>query len=198
MTIAQGPAADITRHAQTLQDLVPRLSDSLTERTPAPDTSVRRRVLGSKPPWNTPAAHALMAIHATARDLEADLGTYVHGTYSRRIDGSDGATVAALQAIADWVVEHRLPDDELHRVAHKLGELVDQADSVPQLAAHRVGVAMNGGIRCPHCGLRTLASVAGGGIECINTRCENPTTHQRPTWTRAQWPALLRQIEARR
>jgi hypothetical protein len=98
----------------------------------APDDGMAVRTPpGLKPPWDAQTAHAYTSIGAWARHAEADLGTYVHGRYIRRMTGSDRGTRDALGNVLVWCENERVPEAEVRRIARHLGTLVRAAQSVP-------------------------------------------------------------------
>jgi hypothetical protein len=175
--------------------LIDQLADLLPERSQSPDVMTGHRPPSSRPPWDGRAADAFTAIHAAARDLEADLGGYVHGRYARRASGSDAHTRAALRQVVILVEHPAVPESEVRWIARCLGRLVRLAQAVPAIDLAPALPAM---LRppCPYCGQGTLQAAPDGSTEivCANPDCTEPATGARPRWPKHRWPHLLSQL----
>lgn len=175
--------------------LVDQLRDLIgVKGTPTAEVS-SRSVPGSRPPWDSRAADAYTAIHAAARDLEAELGTYVLGFYRRRAAGSDGNTRMALRRAVMFAEDSRVPEEDVRRAARLLGSLVRAAQSVPAID---LAPAPPATLRppCPHCGQGTLQAAPDGSTEitCANPACLDPVSGSRPRWPKHRWPFLLSRL----
>jgi hypothetical protein len=181
-----GVLAGIHAAVHELTDLIDTLRELLPERgTGGPEVSTARRPPGSRPPWDSPAANAYLAIHAWAREAEADLGTYVHGRYYRRPAGSDRVTKDALAAVAMFCDDSRVPEVEVRRIARHLGTLLRAAQSVPAIDAAPPAALL---LRqpCPSCGTGALVAPPG----TTEIRCDDDQACA-ASWTKDRWPALL-------
>jgi hypothetical protein len=176
--------------------LLDQLVDLTGEKgTAGPEVSGGRRPPGSKPPWDPQAADAYTTIHAAARDMEAELGSYVLGFYRRRVAGSDGNTRMALRRVVMFAEHEAVPETEVRRVALLLGRLVRQVQSLPAID---LAPAPPATLRppCPHCGQGSLQAAVDGSTEihCANPACVDPTTGARPRWPKHRWPFLLSRL----
>jgi hypothetical protein len=172
--------------------LIDMLADITAEHGQGPDVVTARQPPSSRAPWDAQAANAALAVHAAARDLEAELSSYVYGVYRRRTPGSDWHTREALRRLVLLVEHDAVPEAEVRRVALTLGKLVRQAQSVPAID---LAPAPPATLRppCPHCGQSTLQAAADGSTEihCVNPACVDPVTGARPCWPKHRWPFLL-------
>lgn len=177
--------------------LVDQLADLMAERSQSPEIATSRRPPSSRPPWDGSVAEAAFAIHAAARDMEAELRAYVFGRYVRRTGGSTGNTRMALRAVADLVFHDAVPESEVRRVAGHLGKLIRAAQSVPAID---LAPAPPATLRppCPHCGTGSLQAALDGSTEihCVNPKCLDPVTGASPRWPRHRWPFLLSRLVA--
>lgn len=176
--------------------LLDQLADLLAERgTAGPEVSGGRRPPDSKPPWDPRAADAYMTLHAAARDLEAELGTFVLGFYRRRMAGSDGNTRMALRRAVLFAEHEGVPETEVRRAALLVGRLVRQVQSIPAID---LAPAPPATLRppCPNCGQGTLQAAVDGSTEihCANPACVDPATGVRPRWPKHRWPFLLSRL----
>lgn len=173
--------------------LIERLSYLLAERSPTPEVSTGRRPPSSRPPWDTVTANAYMGVHTAARDLETELHTYVHGTYWRRLAGSDAHTREALRAVTVYVEHANVPEVMVRHVARVLGMLVRQAQGVPAIdtappPAARLRQA------CPYCAEPLEADLENFEVYCAGQACTDPTTGAPPRWDRLRLPFLLARL----
>lgn len=170
--------------------LIDQLADHLSERGQGPDVVTGRRPPGSKPPWDPAVAAAALAIHAAARDLEAELFSYAFGTYRRRTAGSDGNTRMALRRVVDLAWHEKVPEYVVRRTAQLLGRLVRQAQAVPAIdLAPAPPMPL---IRpCPYCGGRLEAALDGSTeVACVTPTCRDDQGRRR-RWPKHLWPMLL-------
>lgn len=176
-----------------LVDLIDQLRELMAERGQGTENPTSRRPPGSRPPWDVRVADAYMSIHAWAREAEADLGTYVHGGYYRRAVGGDRATKDALRNVGVYCDDNRVPEAEVRRIARHLGTLLRAAQSVPGIdLAPPAAVALRQ--PCPLCRAGALLAGDDHEIRCANEACLDPTTGDRPSWSKEKWPALLARL----
>lgn len=176
-----------------LVDLIDRMRDLLAGRGQGAEVPTSRQAPGSRPPWDGRVANVYMSVHAWAREAEADLGTYVHGTYWRRAIGGDRGTKDALGNVALYCDDNRVPEAEVVRVARNLGTLLRAAQSLPGIdLAPPPALALRQ--PCPICGEGALLAGDNHEITCANEVCTDPITGQRPSWTKDRWPALLARL----
>lgn len=126
----------------------------------------------SQPPWHAPVAHAVMDLHALAREMEAWL-RLSQGLPKRPRGGSSGNTVAALNAVvrlsekaADGTVRLHTRDLEswIRRARVALGET-----EMPKRLPRAPGA---GEASCPFCRCHTLRMVPlSGEVFCISPVC---------------------------
>lgn len=190
--------AGINRDVHALADkggLIEWLVDLLAERSPTPEISTGRRPPSSRPPWDSLAANAHMAIHAEARRLESELHTYVMGTYWYRVAGSDAHTREALRAVTVYAEDGRVPEREVRRAAQVLGLLVRGAQRVPGIDTAPAPAAK---LRqaCPYCAGPLEADLEAFEVYCDSDTCADPATGDRPMWDRARLPFLLARLAA--
>jgi len=176
--------------------LLDQLSDLLAEKgTAGPEVSSGRRPPGTKPPWDPRAADAYTTIHAAARDMEAELGTYVLGFYRRRMAGSDGNTRMALRRVVMFCDHPAVPEAQVRWAATVIGRLVRLVQSLPAID---LAPAPPATLRppCPHCGQGSLQAAVDGSTEihCANPACVDPATGARPRWPKHRWPFLLSRL----
>lgn len=176
--------------------LIDQLRELLADKTVAPDTNATSRPSpGSRPPWDAQTAHAYTSIGAWARHAEADLGTYVHGRYIRRMTGSDRGTRDALGNVLMWCENERVPEVEVRRIARHLGTLVRAAQSVPGIDT---APAPSATLRqpCPYCGTGALTAAMDGSSEitCATAGCTDPVTGAPAVWAKKDWPFLLSRL----
>lgn len=176
--------------------LIDTLTELLAERSQAPEEVTGRRPPGSRPPWDPQAANVYMEIHASARRLENDLHTYVHGRWRYRHGGSTATTKEALGQVVILAEHERVPEAEVRHVARVLGRLVRSAQSLPGIDTAPAPAAT---LRqpCPYCREGALESAVDGSTEirCANEVCVHPATGERTRWTRSQWPALWAMLQ---
>lgn len=137
----------------------------------------------SQPPWNTPAAHVYLELHALARCLEDEFRRIASFPVRKR-GGSDANTRLALQAmcklaesVQDGSVLDALRSLEKWstRARVTLGEL-ERPSRLPRLPGA-------GEPRCPWCKRMTLRSWAlAGQVRCINPECKDDA-ERRPSAT---------------
>jgi hypothetical protein len=174
--------------------LIDQLRELLAERGRTPEIVVRG-VPGSRPPWDAHVAGVHMSIHAWAREAEADLGTYVHGSYGRTAGGSDAVTRWCLQMVLVYCESGAVPDRDVQRVARHIGTLLRAAQGVPGIDLAPAPAAT---LRqpCPYCHEGALTAATDGSTEiwCANDVCTDPTTGERPRWPKSRWPFLLARL----
>lgn len=174
--------------------LIDQLRELMPERGQASDVPTRGAP-GTRPPWDAHVAGVYTSIHAWAREIEADLGTYVHGRYHRRMPGSDRVTKDCLRAIAVYCDDNRVPERDVQRTCRHIGSLLRAAQGVPAIDLAPPAAAT---LRqpCPYCRTGALTAAVDGSTEitCANEACVDPTTGQRPSWPKAKWPFLLSRL----
>lgn len=175
-----------------LADLSEHLCELLAERSPLPEVTTMHRPPASRPPWDQQTANTYMAIHASARQLEAELRHLVMGGYWRRLGGSDKATRKALVMIAHYCRDERVPEGDVRAVARHLGDLIRAAQSCPAIDTAPAPAAT---LRqaCPYCQTGALTAAVDGSTEiyCANQACVDPVSGVRPRWGKRDWPFLL-------
>jgi hypothetical protein len=149
------------------------LEDEVHE--PASRTSgggLRHVAGGSKPPWNSQAAHLVMDLHAKARDFEASLNYQVCGRYPVR-GVSSRSTWLALYHLTDLM--EAVADREVTVVLVGLRGWTGQAEVVLGQAEPVRRLPREFGQAeqvCMWCGYKTLRCYsATGSVFCVNPEC---------------------------
>jgi hypothetical protein len=151
-----------------------------------------QKISGSPAPWSGPAAGVLMAIHAGARELEADL-FYRRFRQQRRRGGSDENTRLALAAIED--LASALPEPVQRDAAGRVESWVDAARRITA-----IGEADSWDVLprepgqlpppCPHCELFSLRFNRRTGIvRCTTRHCRNEDS-SRHEWRLEELPRM--------
>lgn len=171
------PAEEITTLVAELKTLLPRLAELLPEQVadPTRGTLSHHRVTGSPAPWHPEAGPVLMTIHAGVRELEADLRYHVTGCAGTARGGSDGNTLAALDAIVR--LAFGTPDDVAQDAARRLGRWIEQARQIRDIGESERWIPIHvpkGQLppSCPYCrtfGLRVAQE--SGRVACANPKC---------------------------
>ena len=133
---------------------------------------------GTRPPWNSAAANALMDAHEGTRRLEASMRRDVTGHTGRRRGGSDAGTMAAIAAIGR--LAHAVDDDAqataaaiLERWARRIRELPAIDESEPWRRLH--------GVACPYCRVAMLRiQPRAGTVTCLRHGACYDTNDQHP------------------
>lgn len=184
----------ISAATDELADLSDHLRELLTEHGQSPEVGSRRPP-STRPPWDQQTANAYLAIHASARQLEAELRHLVMGGYWRRLGGSDKATRKALGMISTYCSDNRVPEATVRAVARHLGTLLRAAQSCPAIDTAPAPAAT---LRqaCPYCQTGALTAAVDGStaIYCANVACVDPVSGIRPRWTKREWPFLLARL----
>jgi hypothetical protein len=145
-----------------LAALLPAAAALITE--PDEDGTAGSGQPGTRPPWNSAAAAAVMDAHEGVRRLEASMRYAVTGHTGPKRGGSDANTMAAIKAIE--ALSHAVTGDDaamaariLERWTRKIRELpaVDEAESWRRIPA-----------TCPYCGFGMLRVAARSGqVTCL-------------------------------
>jgi hypothetical protein len=145
------------------------------DRTPV--TRTAKSTPASRPPGNAAALWAATDAHQLIRRVEASLRLLVTGHTGPARGGSDGNTLAALDAIAKMGTA--VPFDAARQAARLLRraaleiERLSSVDTAPRWSPLRAGP---GGLppRCSHCGLFSLrVAAASGQIVCFTPGCRD-------------------------
>jgi hypothetical protein len=121
--------------------------------------------LGSRPPWNAAAAHALLDAHEGARRLEATLRYAVTGRPGRRRGGSTANTYLALDAVAS--LGHGVPEEDAHRAARYVDRLARPIDQLPPVDLLEPCQKVSG-VACRYCGTQMLRLFPRSGrVTCL-------------------------------
>lgn len=154
-TTAHDVWTDADDDAADIGGYLPRLTELARQRGPrVHDGSARRKVSGSPAPWNVPAAHLLLDIHAEAREL-ADTLAVALGHHPHRYGTGEDGTAAALvhvarqaRALAERDQDRHLPGyavEKLRGWGRRARRLLDEPrpDEEPWTRAP-------GDLRCPN------------------------------------------------
>lgn len=133
---------------------------------------------GTRPPWNSAAANALLDAHEGTRRLEASLRRDVTGRTGPKRGGSDAGTMAALKAIGN--LSHAVSEDDaaaamviLERWARRIRELPAIDESEPWRRLH--------GVACPYCKCLMLRiQPRAGTVTCLRHGACYDTNQQHP------------------
>lgn len=133
------------------------------------------KISHSPPPWHSPAANAILDLHALARKLEASL-RFELNLPARKRGGSSGNTVKALHAIPrlcegtdDFAVH--LSNRELKKWSSR-AEIALNVREMPHRLPRPPGLPEP---PCPICENHTLRSYSRDLDERGEVRCMNPT-----------------------
>lgn len=155
-------APDLGEHCADLAALLPAAAALITEADA--DGTAGTGQPGSRPPWNSAAAAAVMDAREGVRRLEASLRLQVAGHAGPRRGGSDANTMDALRAIE--ALGHGVSVDAAAEAARFIGrwsrairELPAVDDAEPW---RRVPAA------CPYCGFGMLrVAPRSGMVTCL-------------------------------
>lgn len=169
--------------------LLDQLTELLAEKHVGERPEIGGGKPGTRPPWDATVASVLMDVHATARDLEAHLHSYVYRAYWRRMAGSDRHTRRALENVVMYCDLDAVPEEEVRATAKALARLVHRAQSLPAIdTAPPPATVLDH--PCPSCGTGALvADQVSMGVTC------DPCGEH---WVKAQWPLLLGKLMAAR
>lgn len=151
------------------------LEDEVTEPAcPASGGGFRHVPSGSKPPWNSQAAHLVMDLHAKAREFEASFSYQACGTYPNRGVSSRNTWLALyrltdlMEAVGDREVVFVLTG---LRIWNGQAEVVlGQAEPIRRLPREFGSTEQV----CPWCQYKTLRCYAStGSVFCINPGCQD-------------------------
>lgn len=155
-------AADLGASCADLAALLPAAADLITQADA--DGTAGTGQPGSRPPWNSAAAHAVMDAHEGVRRLEASLRLEVAGHTGPKRGGSDANTMDALRAIE--ALGHGVTEDDaamaariISRWARAIRELpaVDEAERAQKITAP-----------CPYCHFPMLRFFPRSGrVTCL-------------------------------
>jgi hypothetical protein len=140
----------------------------------------------SEPPWNAPAAYALLIPHHEVRALEWEVRRQVSGTELCR-GGSAANTVGAIRALVR--MSAGLPREQATYIAAQMDRWSALAFALP--AVERLPQWLDGFMGegrpdpdCPYCGHGTLrANDAVGIVACLKPSCPAIIDGNRP-WAR--------------
>lgn len=148
----------------------------------------------SQPPWNAPAAQALLELHAWTRMREAEWRRSA-GFAVRKRGGSDENTRRALSALC--ALSHSVDDGGVAGSLRELARWTRQARVVlgelelPRRLPRQEGQAEPS---CPYCRKRTLRMQALRGIvRCVDPSCRD-SDGRRPV-ARMEWSTFTVQLE---
>jgi hypothetical protein len=131
---------------------------------PDTDTSAVHGKPGSRPPWNTQVAAAILDVHAAVRHLEAGLHAEVTGRPRRPRGGSDGNTLAAIQAIGDLATN--ASRDSIRDAERTLVRLVAPLRLLRAIDLDERFIKVRA--RCPYCELPMLRlGERSGRVACL-------------------------------
>jgi hypothetical protein len=140
----------------------------------------------SEPPWNAPAAYALLIPHHEVRALEWEVRRQVSGSDLCR-GGSAANTQGAIRALVR--MSAGLPEDQAAHIAAQMDRWSALAFALP--AVERLPQWLDGFMGegrpdpdCPYCGHGTLrANDAVGIVACLKPSCPAIINGSRP-WAR--------------
>lgn len=160
--------ADILALAERLEEEIPE-----KQRSPFGGAGSGKGGHQALASWNAQAAYLLMEIHAGARELEVNLRFQVAGSLRDDRGGSDGNTLAALQALPALAAGldyagAKLACRQLEKWAFRarivLGE-VEPFSRVPRMPGMPEAL-------CPFCHSRTLRmKPSTGQVRCVRPGC---------------------------
>ena len=120
---------------------------------------------GSRPPWNTAAANAVMDAHAAARRIEAHLFAEVTGRPRRPRGGSDANTIAAIHTIAALAAS--ITQDTARLAEREIGRLVIPIRQHPDIDEEERWQRVHGAA-CPYCQVPMLRlGERSGKVTCL-------------------------------